>query len=226
MVGREDNRFPIEITRVVDGDGFQAKVLDGSERTIDVRLYAIDAPESRQKYGREAANHLRQVVESGRSVAIVYKDSFDISHTLNYLMVRAGWAYWYSQYEDGDNELELREAEATAYMEGKGVWQEPDLERPWAYKARILQEREIIERDEAIEAALRDTYREAAELGVTGWTDLHAAASKGFGPKLQELLSNGLNPNSRDSIGRTPTTRRNLLGSSRFAPEEGSRCKH
>ena len=34
---------------------------------------------------------------------------------MNYLMVRAGWAYWYSHYEGSGNELGLREAEATAY---------------------------------------------------------------------------------------------------------------
>ena len=141
MVSRE-GEFPIEITRVVDGDGFEARVLDGSGRTIEVRLYAIDAPEGAQKYGEEATNHLRKEVEggrfwlevnrtdpNGRTVAVVYKDIYDTVCTLNYLMIRAGWAYWYSNY-DTKNSLGLREAEIAAYLDGNGVWQEPELELP------------------------------------------------------------------------------------------------
>ena len=185
MVSREDDRYPIEITHVIDGDGFQAKALDGSNRAVEVRLYAIDAPEGGQKYGQEATNHLRQVVRdgrfwlqvrgqdpNGRTVAVVYKDSLETSHTLNYLMVRAGWAYWYSHYEDGGNELGLREAEATAYMEGVGVWQEPGLERPWAFKERVRQEaeekvRQERVRQEAEEKARQEVEERARRLGLT-----------------------------------------------------------
>ena len=44
MTSREDE-LPIEIIRIIDGDGFEARVLVRSGRTIEVRLYAIDAPE-------------------------------------------------------------------------------------------------------------------------------------------------------------------------------------
>ena len=183
MVSREDDRYPIEITHVIDGDGFQAKALDGSNRAVEVRLYAIDAPEGGQKYGQEATKHLRQVVRdgrfwlqvrgqdpNGRTVAVVYKDSLETSHTLNYLMVRAGWAYWYSHYEDGGNELGLREAEATAYMEGVGVWQEPGLERPWAFKERVRQEAE--------EKARQEVEERARRLGLTPAKERRLAEAK------------------------------------------------
>ena len=173
MVSREDDRYPIEITHVIDGDGFQAKALDGSNRAVEVRLYAIDAPEGGQKYGQEATKHLRQVVRdgrfwlqvrgqdpNGRTVAVVYKDSLETSHTLNYLMVRAGWAYWYSHYEDGGNELGLKEAEVTAYMEGLGVWQEPGLERPWAFKERVRQEVEEKARQEKLRQEAEEKARQ------------------------------------------------------------------
>ena len=185
MVSREADRYPIEITHVIDGDSFQAKALDGSNRAVEVRLYAIDAPEGGQKYGQEATKHLRQVVRdgrfwlqvrgqdpNGRTVAVVYKDSLETSHTLNYLMVRAGWAYWYSHYEGGGNELGLREAEATAYMEGVGVWQEPGLERPWAFKERVRQEaeervRQERVRQEAEEKARQEVEERARRMGLT-----------------------------------------------------------
>lgn len=196
MVSREDDRYPIEITHVIDGDGFQAKALDGSNRAVEVRLYAIDAPEGGQKYGQEATKHLRQVVRdgrfrlqvrgqdpNGRTVAVVYKDSLETSHTLNYLMVRAGWAYWYSHYEDGGNELGLREAEATAYMEGVGVWQEPGLERPWAFKERVRQEaeekvRQERVRQEAEEKARQEVEERARRLGLTPAKERRLAEAK------------------------------------------------
>ena len=196
MVSREDDRYPIEITHVIDGDGFQAKALDGSNRAVEVRLYAIDAPEGGQKYGQEATKHLRQVVRdgrfwlqvrgqdpNGRTVAVVYKDSLETSHTLNYLMVRAGWAYWYSHYEDGGNELGLREAEATAYMEGVGVWQEPGLERPWAFKERVRQEaeekvRQERVRQEAEEKARQQVEERARRLGLTPAKERRLAEAK------------------------------------------------
>ena len=178
MVKREDE-VPIEITRVTDGDGFEARALDGSDRTFEVRLYAIDAPEGTQKYGKEATDHLRQEVKggrfwlevkgtdpNGRTVAVVYKDTYDTVHTLNYLMVRTGWAYWYFGYDTG-NSFGLREAEIAAYMDCKGVWQEPEVERPWDYKKRIRLETEEKERLEAAERERREDverkHREAEE---------------------------------------------------------------
>ena len=175
MPNREGNRFPIEITRVVDGDGFEARVLDGSGRMIDVRLFAIDAPESEQTYGRASTEYLRQLVQdgrfwlevraldsNGRTVGIVHKDSFDYSRTLNYLMVSSGWAYWYSQYEHGEDELGLRAGEVNAYMEGLGVWQNPELERPWDFKERKRQEKETLAEQARQEAAAEQARQEAA----------------------------------------------------------------
>ena len=167
MVEREDE-FPIDITRVTDGDGLEARALDGSDRTFEVRLYAIDAPEGTQKYGKEATDHLRQEVKGGRfwlevigkpdphgrTIAVVYKDTYDTAHTLNYLMVRTGWAYWYFDYDTG-NSFGLREAEIAAYMDCKGVWQEPEVERPWTFKERM--------RQEAKERACQEQLRQEAE---------------------------------------------------------------
>ena len=89
--------------------------------------------------------------------------------------MRAGWAYWYSHYEDGENELGLKEAEATAYMEGVGVWQEPGVERPWTFKERMRQEAKERENQEAEEKArleAEERVRQEAEererrLGLT-----------------------------------------------------------
>ena len=223
---RRRDRFPIEITYIPDGDGFNARVLGGSGQTFsNVRLFAIDAPELAQKYGEQSGNYLRSLTRNGRFfmeiveedryrrlVAIVYKDGIDATNTLNYIMVREGWAYWYSDF-DPEDRLGIRDAEAQAYMEGKGVWREPDLERPWDYKDRIRREeaertRRLIQTlasghpDDAmaiiadgIDTATRDEH---------GRTPLHPAAEHGHTEIVQYLISRGADPNARDDMGQTP----------------------
>ena len=217
MRNAEDNRFPIEIISVVDGDGFEARALDGTNRDIEVRLFAIDAPEGRQKYGRESTDHLRNLTRQGRFwvevkdqdrygrvIGIVYKDGFDAEHSLNYAMVKDGWAYWYSRYErqrnwtpecemeitEPQNELGLREAEALAYMESRGVWVEPDLERPWDYKRRLAEEerqdKERIEEEENRSKLLFQAFND-------GGTDT-----------ILSLIAQGVNTRARNDQGDTP----------------------
>ena len=243
MVISEDYRFPIEILQVIDGDGFKARAQDGTNRELEVRLYAIDAPEGRQKYGREATNHLRNLTKvgrfwlvtkdqdpHGRTIAIVYKDGIDAEHTLNYAMVRDGWAYWYSRYErdynrtpEGElemteplNELGLKEAEQQAHTEGKGVWIEPDVERPWQYKIRVAEERKrsVLLSKLLFEAISVDNTREMSRLlnqgadpnvrNAQGYTPLHLTARSGQAGMLQALLELGVDVEPRDATGHTP----------------------
>ena len=239
MVINEDNRFPIEIVRVVDGDGFRARALDGTNRDIEVRLFAIDAPEGRQKYGRESTDHLRNLTRQGRFwvevkdqdrygrvIGIVYKDSFDAEHSLNYAMVKDGWAYWYSGYErqrnwtpegemeitEPQNELGLREAEALAYMESRGVWVEPDLERPWDYKRRLAdEERQTKLLFQAFNDGGTDAILRLITQGVNtssrndqGDTSLHQAAGRNMVESVTALIQAGAQLEAKNGDMRTP----------------------
>ena len=148
----EQRSFPLEIKRVIDGDGFDALVFgtpNTEEPVQEIRLFGIDAPEMAQRYGEEAAEYLSSLVGDarlymevvnydpfGRQVAIVYRNSFEKEETLNYLMVKSGWAYWYQNF-DPENRLGLREAEGEAFFGHLGIWQDGgNEERPWDYKAR------------------------------------------------------------------------------------------
>jgi endonuclease YncB( thermonuclease family) len=131
------------------GSGAQAKdrtvagtasVIDGDTIEIHgqrIRLYGIDAPESRQtcsdasghpyRCGQKAAIALsdrigrapvdcrqRDIDRYGRIVAICYKDGED----LNAWMVRQGWAVAYTRCSDA-----YVRAQAAAEAEHRGIWQ-------------------------------------------------------------------------------------------------------
>ena len=155
---RTRRSFPLDIKRVIDGDGFEALIFGtpGAEGPFeDIRLFGIDAPELAQPYGEEATEYLSSLVKDGRfymeivsedahgrQVAIVYRNSFEIEDTLNYAMVAAGWAYWYEDF-DPTNSLGLREAQGNAFFKELGVWQDGgNEERPWDFKDRKRQEAE------------------------------------------------------------------------------------
>ena len=104
----------VKIRRVVDGDTLEVQYggLFGlmRRRPFRVRLYAIDAPELAQPYGKEAREHLRALVRRGgirmeltatdrygRRVALLYR-SRRRKESINLMMVRDGMAHWYQRY--------------------------------------------------------------------------------------------------------------------------------
>ena len=124
-----------KVVRVIDGDTVQ--VYDGATNTR-VRLYGIDAPESKQAFGQKAKQAMTQmaankvvVIEDhgqdvyGRMLGTLYLNNQD----LNAVMVAEGmaWAYRYQgrltvpQY--GSLELNARNA-------GKGLWSDPHAVEP------------------------------------------------------------------------------------------------
>ena len=126
----------------------------------------------------------------GRTVAVVYKDSLENSHTLNYLMVRAGWAYWYKDF-DPENSLGLREAQGDAFFKGLGVWQDGGNEElPWDYKLRV-----------AAESKRSELLFEAFNAGNTR--------------KVLSLIAQGIDPDTRNAQGNTPLHLAALYGNSK-----------
>lgn len=142
----EDNR-EYRLIRAADGDSFELK--DERNRTVRVRLYGIDAPESAQRFGRQSREHLTRLLEGKnlrlktmyldnykRSVAIVYLvdgDSLD-ERSVNQRQVQAGMAWVYDYFCTGDICRTWKVEEAMARKEKLGLWKDDDPTPPWQWR--------------------------------------------------------------------------------------------
>src|SRR6185312_3340578 len=109
-------------------------VLTPEQRQVKVRLWGIDAPESRQDYGsraKQAASELafgktvtirpRDTDRYGRTVAeVILPDG----RSMNRELVRQGMAWWFARYAPADTELARLESEAKVAR--RGLWSQPN----------------------------------------------------------------------------------------------------
>ncbi len=130
------------VTRVIDGDTIEVKSVGAREDNYRVRMWGIDAPESAQEYGREAADALRGKLENrpvslmvaardryGRLVCKVYGDR---DEDINLYMVASGNAWYYEQYAPG--EPALARAQGEAQRRRLGLWKSADPVPPWRFR--------------------------------------------------------------------------------------------
>jgi endonuclease YncB( thermonuclease family) len=135
--------FSAQVTKVVDGDSL--KVISSAGERMELRLWGIDAPESRQTYGKEAKLLLAAMVK-GRRIEVQGKD-IDVYHRLvalvwvdgalvNEELVRQGaaWVYGYFCRENiCDRWQRLQE---DARRERRGLWAWPKPRPPWQYRKK------------------------------------------------------------------------------------------
>ena len=129
-----------QVVGIQDGDTLT--LLIPERRQVRVRLYGIDAPESRQPYGTRAQQELsalvfrqqvRVTVEDtdhyGRTVGRVWAGALDVNAEL----VRRGAAWVYRQYNRDPALLPL---EAEARQARRGLWALPASEQvpPWVWR--------------------------------------------------------------------------------------------
>lgn len=139
--------------RVIDGD---TMIIENGEQTFKVRLECIDAPELGQPFGREARDHLRELLQEqtvtvvtkkkdiyGRFLAVLYfgvRDpqikGVERAINVNKKMVVDGYAWSYMHKNKGYNQLE-----EYAQRYGVGLWSQPTPESPWNYRKRIRKQR-------------------------------------------------------------------------------------
>lgn len=128
-----------KVVGVTDGDTIT--VLDDSNAQHKIRLWGIDAPESKQDFGQRAKQALSEMVYSKpvtvdvqdvdrykREVGKVYQNGTYV----NLEMIKLGLAWWYQAY--AKSATDLRDAETTARAAKVGLWARPDAVAPWEYR--------------------------------------------------------------------------------------------
>lgn len=137
------NAWQGEAVKVLDGDTVQVR--KGRE-IVKVRLYGVDCPESRQSFGRQAAEFTEKQV-LGKKVKVERVDTDRYGRVvglisaggklLNRELVRAGYAWTYEAYcRKQPLCIELRELEERARKRKAGLWQEKRPLPPWEWRKR------------------------------------------------------------------------------------------
>lgn len=130
------------VIQVADGDTIV--VHTGMGKTDRIRLYGIDAPESRQRGGDEATGFARDMLlfspvslsvidtdQYGRSVALVRLEDGRIA---NAEMVRAGHAWVYRNYCREAFCAQWLALEHQARKQGLGLWRQGNPLPPWQWR--------------------------------------------------------------------------------------------
>jgi endonuclease YncB( thermonuclease family) len=128
------------------GEGDTLRVREGN-RTVNVRLACIDAPESSQApFGAEARQQLQALAPVGSTVELRIKatDRYGRSiaeltrggRNLNQALVTSGLAFVYWQYVAGCDRQTYGRLETEARLKRLGVWSvNGGLTRPWDYRS-------------------------------------------------------------------------------------------
>lgn len=130
--------YDARVKSVVDGDSINVHGPD--LQIVHVRLYGIDAPESRQAFGYQAKKRLSKLVSRrtvsvepldtdryGRTVALVRLDDGTL---VNEVLVAEGLAWVYEQYCQLELCQRLGRLQAAARQQRLGLWSDRDPERP------------------------------------------------------------------------------------------------
>jgi endonuclease YncB( thermonuclease family) len=122
-------------------DGDTITLLTPAKKQIKIRLFGIDAPETKQAFGQRSKQSLSDLVfgkdvraeiqntdRYGRSVAWIFVG--DVNANLR--QVERGMAWWYRTYAKKAKNLEAAETNA---RNGKvGLWVEPNPVPPWQWR--------------------------------------------------------------------------------------------
>ena len=129
------------VLRVSDGDTIRVRV---DKEEIKVRLYGIDAPESKQPGGREATEFLKDLLLSenvtlytfdvdryGREVAIVVLPDGSIVQDQ---LLKAGLVWVYTKYCKVDKCKDWKRLEKQAKANQAGLWMDDSAVPPWEWR--------------------------------------------------------------------------------------------
>jgi len=170
------------VVKVADGDTLT--ILDAANAQHKIRLYGIDAPESRQAFGQKSKQHLSSLVfgkdvrvtyrsrdKYGRILGTIYVDGLDV----NLEMIRAGLAWHYKRY---DKNPAYAAAESEARSAKRGLWSDPNPTPPEQFRhgsvgSRVPRDRSPIATtggSRPVATASRTEYRAGSALPVSSRT--------------------------------------------------------
>ena len=147
---RPQRHLNVNLKRVIDGDTVviaRRGFLSFLHPQLKIRLYGIDSPESEQRGGPEATQHLKKLMDAGRNIqmqsfgkdrygrtiGLLYSSKQGLENSFNYQMIKAGHARWYRQY--GGGQLGFGRAEEEARLASRGIWKDRKSIDPWDYRA-------------------------------------------------------------------------------------------
>lgn len=127
------------VLKINDGDSF---ILRSGDNAYSCRLWGIDAPEMRQRFGFTSRSMLWEMIKDKRItvtvkdtdrykrkvVQVIYKDR-DVALE----MLKTGLAWWYKRY--APNEKAYEEAFNDARKSGRGLWIDPNPVNPETFRA-------------------------------------------------------------------------------------------
>ena len=141
---RDSNIFEFYVLNVVDGDTIKVKF---ENKIKKIRLSAIDAPEMKQRSGKESKKFLYDLIYKkkikfhklgidrfGRFLGIIYLNNKDV----NLEMVLNGHAWVYRKYlrtiPKKYRNL-YKSAEKDAKNSKIGLWKNTDVQPPWIWRS-------------------------------------------------------------------------------------------
>lgn len=131
------------VLKVLDGDSLRVRM---GGKTLEIRLYGIDAPEYGQRYGTRSKKYAQGLANKvtvtvvpkdmdqyGRIVAVVRSHG----RMVNRELVRNGYAWVYPKYcLEEPLCSDLKEMELEARKHNRGLWKAKSPEPPWEWKQR------------------------------------------------------------------------------------------
>jgi len=129
------------ITKITDGDTL---IVRADKQNLKIRLYGIDAPESKQAYGKQAKIFLEKACPIHSKASIIVKDKdkynrivgivFCQSIDVNESLVRNGLAWSYDEFS-----FAYKHFEFIANIKKRGLWQDKNRLRPSEFRKQQSQ---------------------------------------------------------------------------------------
>ncbi|HNR29634.1 MAG TPA: thermonuclease family protein [Candidatus Hydrogenedentes bacterium] len=192
----EPREFSGKVVAVPAGDLI---AVEHEGRTEEVRLYAVDCPETGQPFAGQAREFtaelalnkdvtVRALTEDnhGKTVGWVVLPE---NRNLNYALVEAGLTWW--DLEHAKNDRELKRINAEAIETKKGLWADEAPLPPWDFRASEGMEAITYKSDEEKKptaAALEEEVKSVSAKGDGEYTGVFNIAA----PQIQEMEK--LNP--------------------------------